>query len=166
MGSQVSINIPHVDILNINNSKILQDNDSIKLLKSNQKILIQNTKSKLEESLWKNKIERRTRQENSVKNFAPLTCTLCCNLATKLLDNFDEKTPMFYQPYTNEILNKFSSQNFETCHNSNCYCLSLLNDEYKNKNEISKDKNHDHHISKCLDFTKKKTECYVCNRSN
>lgn len=111
---------------------LLQKNDFQRktLLRNKKLMLTSNVKSTLDENMWwRNKIERQTNQfENIAKNYSTLRCTFCCNLVTKLLENFNEKTPIFHQPNINENPDNFH-KNFENSYHdkTKCYCSLLSN---------------------------------------
>lgn len=74
-----------------------------------------------ENSVWKNKTELNNKQfETPIKNHSPLSCNSCCHLATKLLESFEEKTPIFHQLDSNEDPKINTSMNYHD--NSKCYC--------------------------------------------
>lgn len=145
------------------------DNCNHKSLSSHNGKLISNSKSKFgENSLWKNKIESKNKQyEMLLKNYVPLTCKSCCNLATRLLESFQEKTSLFHQLDINQNPEKniCTSVNYQTrCHNdSKCYCSWLTSSECKNNDSSEVDKS-SNTISKYLDYTKE--ICCNCSISD
>lgn len=122
--------------------------------------MIGHTKPTLDgKSCWKSKIEKNY-------NDAPLTCKNCCTLATKLLENFDEKMSLYHRPCTSENHKKRFGNNFKSsgyCHDdSKCYCSLPANDNRK----VRKFDN-TAAISKCLDGTRNGiNKCSVCNVSD
>lgn len=126
--------------------------------------LLSNPKSMFD----KNKIESKNEQYDMlVKNYLPLTCKSCCNLATKLLESFQERTPILHQLDLNENPEKniHKSLNYQTRYHddSKCYCSWLTNSECK-KNETSEVDKSSNTISKCLDYTKE--ICCNCSISD
>lgn len=75
-------------------------------------------------SWWKNKIEKNIELNNNVNNYSSLTCNFCCDLATKLLYNFKEKSQLFHPLNINENSNSHISKNYENSYHddSKCYC--------------------------------------------
>ncbi|XP_025207391.1 uncharacterized protein LOC112603158 isoform X2 [Melanaphis sacchari] len=96
-------------------------------------------------SRWKEKIEN--------KDYTPLTCKNCCELATKLLENFEEKTHLFHRPST-------TSTNPERPFDDNKSSTSYYHDD--SKCYCSLPTNSDH----CLENCTKNVKCCVCNVSD
>ncbi|KAE9526236.1 hypothetical protein AGLY_013867 [Aphis glycines] len=105
-------------------------------------------------------------------DYTPLTCKNCCELATRLLENLEEKTRLCHQQSTiSTYPEKPFSDSKSTSHyhdDSNCYCSLPTNNDRRIKNvaaiAVGKS-NNTVSISNCLECTKS-SKCCVCSASD
>jgi len=105
-------------------------------------------------------------------DYTPLTCKNCCELATKLLENLEEKTRLHHQQSTISIYpEKPLSDSKSTSYyhdDSKCYCSLPTNNNCRINNvaaiTVGKS-NNTVSISNCLECTKSSKGC-VCSASD
>jgi len=104
-------------------------------------------------------------------DYTPLTCKNCCELATILLENFEEKTRLYQQPSTSTNPEKPFSDYKSTSYyhdDSKCYCSLPTNSDRRINNAaaIGVGKSNDSlSISNSLNCADN-IKCCVCNVSN
>lgn len=114
-------------------------------------------------SWWKNKMKKNTEpHENTATNnrYSPLTCNSCCDLATNLLESFEEiNAPLMRQRLRSTNGNgEHRNDHLTTYHDdSKCYCswpTSKRDAKYSSTKEPE---------NPSPGQLSSKTECYVCN---